>query len=505
MPSQEKQGEGKTYITLQYLSRLALWVYFRNIKVICRAPVPAEGPLLVAANHSNMVLDPIVLIATFPHSRPCHFWALARFFRIPLAGSILKAAGVLPVDTKTHSNAKLFEHTLHSLDQGAVVALFPEGTSYTAPNHLPFKDGISWASFEYLTQLASKDDGRKSVSIIPVGITYSTKNRWRSEAVVEYGEPIVQTVDDLEEFHKDPKTVVKNLTDRIAQGVERSTINSPDWDTTNAAKEARLVLFGDSRSVRLEEYVHVSQSFVALFHPAKLEEKDGLYQKERIDLKERLLMLSKQLKSLKLNACDISMYENQEITQTKATLRLLSTWVGLLIQIPFFLPGIIINSPFYILGRLIDSYEPYTESVAQDKLIFSFFLGLPFYGTLIWLLWKLTGYGLVSLLCVLMLLPIFAWYHMALIDKNYDMLKAVIASWRIFIAVTTGTTGVDADWTHSREALEDCVRMRRWCREATKQLIFNLAKAGDPQAEYLVAYGKPLFQSLETTQHHEEE
>jgi glycerol-3-phosphate O-acyltransferase/dihydroxyacetone phosphate acyltransferase len=127
MPTLEKQGEGKTYITLQYLSRLALWVYFRNIKIICRTPVPAEGPLLVAANHSNMVLDPIVLIATFPHSRPCHFWALARFFRIPVVGQILKAAGVLPVDTKTHSNAKLFEHTLQSLDRGAVVALFPEG------------------------------------------------------------------------------------------------------------------------------------------------------------------------------------------------------------------------------------------------------------------------------------------------------------------------------------------------------------------------------------------
>lgn len=123
----EKQGEGKTYITLQYLSRLALWVYFRKIKIICRKPVPAEGPLLIAANHSNMVLDPIVLIATFPHSRPCHFWALARFFRIPLVGKILKAAGVLPVDTKTHSNAKLFESTIQSLDRGAVVALFPEG------------------------------------------------------------------------------------------------------------------------------------------------------------------------------------------------------------------------------------------------------------------------------------------------------------------------------------------------------------------------------------------
>lgn len=194
------------------------------------------------------------------------------------------------------------------------------------------------------------------------------------------------------------------------------------------------------------------------------------------------------------------MYENQEITQLKATLRLLSTWIALLVQIPFFLPGILINSPFYLLGRLIDSYEPYTESVAQDKLIFSFFLALPFYSTLIYTLWQWTGYGGLSLVCVVMLLPIFAWYHMALIDKNYDMLKQVIASWRIFIAVTTGTTGVDADWTHSREGLEDCVRLRAWCRDQTKLLIYKLAKAGDEHAIYLVEYGKPLFESLEQAQ-----
>ncbi|CEP10348.1 hypothetical protein [Parasitella parasitica] len=373
---------------------------------------------------------------------------------------------------------------------------FPPSTSYTAPNHLPFKDGISWASFEYLTQLAKKEDGPKSVSIIPVGITYSTKNRWRSEMVVEYGDPIVQTLDDLEEFHNDPKKSVKILTDRIAKGVERSTINSPDWDTSHAASEARFILFGDSRGVRLEEYVHVSQSFVSLFHPKNTDNKEAIYYKERMKLKERLLMFSKNLKSLRLNAGDISMYENQEITMTRATLRLVSTWMGLVVQIPLFLPGIIINSPFYILGRLIDSYEPYTESVSQDKLIFSFFLAIPVYGTLIWLLWKLTGYGLISLIFVLMLLPLFAWYHMALIDKNYDMLKQVIASWRIFIAITSGTTGVDADWTHSREALEDCVRLRRWCRDQTKVLIYNLAKEGDEEAQYLVDYGKPLFESL---------
>jgi glycerol-3-phosphate O-acyltransferase/dihydroxyacetone phosphate acyltransferase len=47
--------------------------------------------------------------------------------------------------------------------------------------------------------------------------------------LIRYGDPIIQTTQDLEAFHKDPKKIVKNLTDRIAKGVEGSTINSPDW------------------------------------------------------------------------------------------------------------------------------------------------------------------------------------------------------------------------------------------------------------------------------------
>lgn len=125
--SSKRMGEGKCYKVLQYLARIAIWSYFRHLKVISRKPIPLNGPLVVAANHTNMVLDPAMLIATFPHARPCHFWALARFFKVPLVGQLLLAAGVLPVDTKTHSNAKLFEHTLDCLGKGGVIALFPEG------------------------------------------------------------------------------------------------------------------------------------------------------------------------------------------------------------------------------------------------------------------------------------------------------------------------------------------------------------------------------------------
>lgn len=54
------------------------------------------------------------------------------------------------------------------------------GTSYTLPHHLPFKDGMSWAAFEFLSHHPDIP-----LTVIPVGITYTTKNKWRSDVVVE--------------------------------------------------------------------------------------------------------------------------------------------------------------------------------------------------------------------------------------------------------------------------------------------------------------------------------
>ncbi|KAG2223521.1 hypothetical protein INT45_000841 [Circinella minor] len=461
------------YKALQYLARLAVWVYFRNVKVICEKPVSQQGPLLVAANHMNMVLDPVVLIATFPHARRCHFWALARFFRIPVAGQFLSGAGVLPVDTQTRSNAELFEHTLDCLDKGGVIAVFPEGTSYTLPHHLPFKDGLSWAAYEYLLDQCNKATTNGSteevgISIIPAGITYTTKNKWRTQ--------------DLKKFQADPKPSVKDLTKRIANGVEKGTINSPDWDTLHAAAEARFIMFGDTRSVKLEDYVQVSQSFIDIFHPSKTKDDP-----KRSELKLRLLTFHKTLRQLRLTVWDINMYENHEITLQRAILRLASTWTTLAVQIPLFLPSIIINWPLYLLGQVAEHYEEHTESVAQDKLIYSVILAIPLYGTLFYQFWKYIGFTMIGLLGAIMLIPVLAWYHMALVDKRYDMAKDVAASWRICAALLSSVTGLDAQ---PRRELEDAVELRKWCLEHTKLLLLDLAKDGDSHAQYLVEYGK---------------
>lgn len=76
-----------------------------------------------------------------------------------------------------------------AMAQGESIGVFPEGTSHTSPHMLPFKDGVAWAALEYVKYLSGAADGvkrsGKKATIIPVGITYLDKAKYRSSIVVE--------------------------------------------------------------------------------------------------------------------------------------------------------------------------------------------------------------------------------------------------------------------------------------------------------------------------------
>jgi glycerol-3-phosphate O-acyltransferase/dihydroxyacetone phosphate acyltransferase len=77
----------------------------------------------------------------------------------------------------------LFKGTFEALAKGSVVALFPEGTSYTEPRIMQVKDGASWAALEYL-RWTKENPGRtvdKEVVIIPTAIVYTNKSKYRSD------------------------------------------------------------------------------------------------------------------------------------------------------------------------------------------------------------------------------------------------------------------------------------------------------------------------------------
>lgn len=86
--------------------------------------VPAQGPLVVAANHRSY-LDPPLLGTWFP--RTIHFMAKRELFRIFGVAWIIRQWHAFPVD-RDSADLGAIRRALRILKEGGVVGIFPEGT-----------------------------------------------------------------------------------------------------------------------------------------------------------------------------------------------------------------------------------------------------------------------------------------------------------------------------------------------------------------------------------------
>jgi 1-acyl-sn-glycerol-3-phosphate acyltransferase len=86
--------------------------------------VPAEGPLLIVANHVS-VLDPPLVGGAAP--RQLAFLAKAELFQIPLFGGLIRRLGARPL-RREGADAGALRTALRVLKDGGALLVFPEGT-----------------------------------------------------------------------------------------------------------------------------------------------------------------------------------------------------------------------------------------------------------------------------------------------------------------------------------------------------------------------------------------
>ncbi|MGB0098105.1 MAG: 1-acylglycerol-3-phosphate O-acyltransferase [Solirubrobacteraceae bacterium] len=138
--------------------------YFR-MRRIGREHVPAEGPVIVAANHRSF-LDPFV-IATMAR-RPMYYVTKKELFAWPVVAWFLSALGAFPVD-RGSGDEETIETAKAILARGEIVLIFPEGTR-TRPGSLGTpKRGVGRLALE------------TGAPVVPVAVigTEAVRRGWR--------------------------------------------------------------------------------------------------------------------------------------------------------------------------------------------------------------------------------------------------------------------------------------------------------------------------------------
>jgi glycerol-3-phosphate O-acyltransferase/dihydroxyacetone phosphate acyltransferase len=204
------------YALVRKLVGFALRVFYRLDR--SGPTLPETGPLLLVGNHPNALIDPAWLLALSP--RPLTFLAKAPLFGIPLLGSLLRALGALPVQRRqdgtpdASANAAVLQAGAQALHLGRALAIFPEGKSHSEPRLADLKTGAA------RMVLAAGCE----VKVVPIGLTYARKGRFRSAVHVEVGQPLLVAP------RESTPAEVRALTARIDESLRAVTLELEAWE-----------------------------------------------------------------------------------------------------------------------------------------------------------------------------------------------------------------------------------------------------------------------------------
>lgn len=205
----------------------ALELYYVDIQATGLERVPTHGPVIFAANHPNSIMDTVILGSQT--SRTIHFLARSGLFRNPLAATIFKLGGVIPIyrsqdgPGQTHRNQDSFRRAYDLLLEGGCIGIFPEGRNSDERAVQEIKTGTARIALG----AEALDDYEADLKIIPVGLNFENRDAFLSSVLVRFGEPI-HVADWADEHQRDPRAAVRGLTDHLLEGLRQEATHIQD-------------------------------------------------------------------------------------------------------------------------------------------------------------------------------------------------------------------------------------------------------------------------------------
>ena len=370
------------YKFLKQIIKAALFFFFRKIVVTGKEHIPANGPLIIVANHPNTFMDPLLIAAIT--SQRIGFVANASIFLNKFISRIFNYFHVIPIYRKNDvepgekpDNRKAFVKCHEYLDQYGTLLIFPEGTSYYELKLREIKTGTArialsfeqWKGFE------------GHLKIVPVALDYSDSIQFRSVVSVTVCRPISVHAYKLA-YDKNEFEAVLALTDDIrgelADIIPQTTgkeqedflVKAHEFYTAFYAPKAQLDLY-PKQSLELRNQVSKALQFLQ-------KENVGLY----LDTQTKLLRFFKLLKNEGLRPNEVS----STVFQKGGLLMYILAVIKFIFLFPFYVLGLLTNYvPYMLTAKIFTALKLDIEYKAPVQMITGFFTFPLYYGMIIWI------------------------------------------------------------------------------------------------------------------------
>ena len=214
------------YKILRVLANIAIRIFYGKIIVQGLENVPKDGPLLIASNHPNGFLEPIIMACLFP--RPLHFMVRGDVFNKKWLRPILLSTNQLPIFrfkdgfSALRQNDACLKAANDALDDDAAIILFIEGGTKDIKKLRPFQKGLSRMAHHYMTE----GKKNKDIRVLPVGINFVAPSKWRSTVFLNVGESI--SAKDSFNDDDNPKEGILGLTKKLYGLIEPMVFHVDD-------------------------------------------------------------------------------------------------------------------------------------------------------------------------------------------------------------------------------------------------------------------------------------
>lgn len=334
---------------------------YRRFEVHGKENIPRDGSLIFGVNHSNTLMDALVLLSSNNVRKV--FIARGDIFKNPIVAKLLKFCRIIPIFRIRNGVAAVRQND-NSLSQAVDVIrdhvdlyLFPEGTHRTKHSLMRMGKGLFHIAVD-----ANKQFGDQSpVYIIPTAIEYGDYFRFRSTAMINFGQPINVTEFFKHTTEENEAANINLLKDQLHDEISKLFTFIPDnedydaiWEIVKMKNEKRA---GGLYKKMLRNRATVDK--VLKFKEEKPEEAKNLF--------ERVIDFAQERRRQKISVMSTA--------RKYPLVNFLWKLAVLLVGLPYFAASAAVNLPVWlttliIRGKLQDKAFSNTVSYVVELVLF---------------------------------------------------------------------------------------------------------------------------------------